>query len=398
MVINGVDMMCNAAPPESENYCAEECDKDPQDQILDSSVSRTVTMSRFCFYSCEPQGKKTGEACAELSLTEQQMAETSGGNGEDLAELKKKTGKEVDVLDVDSEKDAEAAVEPVTETKTETVEEVKEENDTMQIVADAQGKEAQASAIEARAADAEVKTKRNRMIAATAASNAVNAAKSDWTTVATLDGFESQSQTWAHISAKAAGFAADDLAGIRDAAKQAAMDAAKVATAEMQQIADEASKKAAALKAKFNPPKPKTAEAANRVVAPYNAAMGRAMGIRAQYSEKAQSLSNDAANLQKNARILAAQAAAYQAGGNTKMAGGMMARAKGMLGQAAAMDAEAQQFQAVAASITQQIPDYQFAAAAAAARATALANPAGQPPPPLPMLTQLRSSRHRRSS
>merc|ERR1719171_380932 len=175
------------------------------------------------------------------------------------------------------------------------------------------------------------------------------------------------------------------------------MDAAKAATAEMQQIADEASKKAAALKAKFNPPKPKTAEAANRVVAPYNAAMGRAMGIRAQYSEKAQSLSNDAANLQKNAKILAAQAAAYQAGGNTKMAGGMMARAKGMLGQAAAMDAEAQQFQAVAASITQQIPDYQFAAAAAAARATALANPAGQPPPPLPMLAQLRSSKHLRS-
>merc|ERR1719191_2524624 len=290
-------------------------------------------MSRFCFYSCEPQGKKTGEACKELSLTEQQMAETSGGNGEDLAELKKKTGKEVDVLDVDSEKDAEAAVEPVTETKTETVEEVEEEKENMQIVADAQGKEAQASAIEARAADAEVKTKRNRMIAATAASNAVNAAKSDWTTVATLDGFESQSQTWAHISAKAAGFAADDLAGIRDAAKQAAMDAAKVATAEMQQIADEASKKAAALKAKFNPPKPRTAEAANRVVAPYNAAMGRAMSIRAQYSEKAQSLSNDAANLQKNARILAAQAAAYQAGGNTKMAGEMMGRAKGMLGR-----------------------------------------------------------------
>merc|ERR1719379_395937 len=205
-------------------------------------------------------------------------------------------------------------------------------------------------------------------------------------------------QLWAHQAAKAQSIAAKDLEAIRQTAKQAAQEAAAEAKAEMQKLADKATKKAAALKAKFNPPKPKTAEAANRVVAPYNAAMGRAMGIRAQYSDQAQSLSNGAADLQKNARILAAQAAAYQAGGNSKMAGEMMSRAKGMLGQAAAMDAEAQQFQGVAASITQQIPDYQFAAAAAAARATAIANPAGQPPPPLPMLAQLRRSKRRQSA
>eukprot|EP00746_Dinoflagellata_sp_MGD_P106404 gnl/MRDRNA2_/MRDRNA2_44447_c0_seq1.p1 gnl/MRDRNA2_/MRDRNA2_44447_c0~~gnl/MRDRNA2_/MRDRNA2_44447_c0_seq1.p1 ORF type:complete len:443 (+),score=142.25 gnl/MRDRNA2_/MRDRNA2_44447_c0_seq1:100-1428(+) len=398
MVINGVDTMCNNAPPDSPNYCGDDCTRDAQDEILESSITREVSLSRFCFYACEPPSEKIGDTCMALSKNEQEMAETSGGNAEDLAELKQKKKGPVDMLDPDPEKAAEAAAsEPVAEEKEETPAEVEEEKDNMRIVAAAQGKEAQASAIEARAGDAEVKTKRNRMIAATAASAAVNAAKTDWTTVATLDGFEGQSALWAHISAKSAGLAAVDLAAIRDAAKQAAMEAAKAATAEMQQIADKASKKAAALKAKFNPPKPKTAEAANRVVAPYNAAMGRAMGIRAQYSDQAQSLSNGAADLQKNARILAAQAAAYQAGGNTKMAGEMMSRAKGMLGQAASMDAEAQQFQGVAASITQQIPDYQFAAAAAAARATALANPAGQPPPPLPMLTQLRRSKHRQS-
>merc|ERR1719265_1117556 len=76
----------------------------------------------------------------------------------------------------------------------------------------------------------------------------------------------------------------------------------------------------------------------------------------------------------------------------------MLSRAKGMLGQAAAMNAEAQQFQAVAQSITQQIPTYPFAAAAAANRATALANPKDQPPPPLPMLAQMHSSEQSQSN
>jgi len=398
MQINGADMMCSSFTQDSINYCGEECSRDAQDTLLTSSLSRTVSTSRVCFFSCEAPNEKAGEVCSSLTNKEEELAETSGGNGEDLAELKPKLGKKVDILDEDPDKAAQAALAPVAETPGETAAEEEEEKDNMAIVAAAQGKEAQASAIEARTADAEVKTKRNRMIAATAAADAVNAAKADWTSVATLAGHEEQAAVWAHISAKAANFAADDLAVIRGTAKQIAEEAAKAATAQMQEIADEASKKAAALKAKFNPPKPKTAEAANRVVAPYNAAMQKAMGIRAMYSEKAQALSNGAADLQKNARILAAQAAAYTAGGNGKIGGEMMGRAKGMLGQAAAMDAEAQSFQSVAASITQQIPDYQVAAAAAAARATALANPAGQPPPPLPMLTQLRSSKHRRSA
>jgi SWI/SNF-related matrix-associated actin-dependent regulator 1 of chromatin subfamily A len=421
MQINGVKLMCGNAPPDSHFYCGEECQREPTDEILESSFTRTVSLERFCFYSCEPMSEmadadadadtgaakvanqKAGEQCQELSTKEEEEAETAGGNAEDLAELKQKKRGPVDLLDPDPEKAAQAAVEEVEPEEGETPADVEEEKEYMQIVADAQGKEAQASAVEARSADAEVKTKRNRMMAATAATEAVNAAKIDFPAVATLSGFELQSKKWAHISAKSADLAAVDLQAIRAAARQAAMEAAKAATAEMQAIADEASKKAAALKAKFNPPKPKTAEAANKVVAPYNAAMGRAMGIRAQYSEQAQSLSNGAADLQKNARILAAQAAAYRAGNwlpgnNAKMADEMMSRAKGMLGQAASMDAEAQQFQSVAASITQQIPDYQFAAAAAAARATALANPAGQPPPPLPMLAQLRRSRHRQSA
>jgi len=391
-------MMCANAPEDATNYCAEECQKDSSDQILESSIGGTVALERFCFFSCEPQGEKAGEVCQDISRREAELAETSGGNGEDLAELKPKLGKPVTMLDPDPEKAAQAATAPVAEAKEEeTPEEEEEEKESMQIVADANGKEAQASAIEARTADAEVKTKRNRMIAATSASDAVNAAKADWTSVATLDGHEEQSKVWAHISAKSASLAGVDLEAIRNTAKEIAQEAAQAAVAEMQDIADKASKKAAELKAKFNPPKPKTAEAANRVVAPYNAAMSRAMGIRNAYSEQAQAASNGAFDLQKNAKILAAQAAAYQAGGNTAMAGKMMAQAKGMLGQAAAMNAEAQNFQSVAASITKSIPDYQFAAAAAAARATALANPAGQPPPPLPMLAQLRSSKHLRS-
>merc|ERR1719379_2567552 len=127
-------------------------------------------------------------------------------------------------------------------------------------------------------------------------------------------------QLWAHQAAKAQSIAAKDLEAIRQTAKQAAQEAAAEAKAEMQKLADKATKKAAALKAKFNPPKPKTAEAANRVMAPYNAAQGRALGIRQEYINSAQDMSNGAKDLQKNARILAAQAAAYQAAGNTGMA------------------------------------------------------------------------------
>jgi uncharacterized protein YjgD (DUF1641 family) len=361
-----------------------------------------VSYARYCFFNCEPPKKeaKLGDDCQAISREDQNLQETTGGNGEDLAEVKPTTGEPATILDPDPDKAAKAALEPVKEQpKEETKEEEEEEKENMQIVADAQGKEAQASAIEARTADAEVKTKRNRMLAATAATAAINADNSDFTSVAQLDGEETQSQIWTHIAAKSAGIAAQELAAIRATAAEAAGAAAKAATAEMQKIADEASKKAAALKAKFNPPKPKTAQAANLVVKPYNAAQARAMGIRNMYSEKAQELSNGAKDLQKNAGILAAQAAAYQAGGHApgmKLAPGMMARAKDMLNQAAAMDAEAQNFQGVAASITKTIPDYQLSANMAAARATALANPAGQPPIPLPMLTQLRSSKHKR--
>lgn len=386
--------MCNPPRPESQlaATCGETCTKDPQDQQLESVVGDTVEYARFCLYACVPQNQdEVGLTCMDIPKELGTKAETSGGNGEDPAEKMLAEGTPAPKPEPEAEAAEEAAAEESSGAGG--ADAAEGPKDPGRIVAAAAGKEAQAAAIEARTADAEAKTKRLRIVASSAARSAVSAARAALTTAAELTGEEEKGRIWAHQAAKSQVLAARDLEELRAAAAEAAREAGAEAAAQMQKKADEAVKEAAKLKAKFNPPKPKTAEAANRVMAPYNAAAGRALGVRQEYINKAQELSTGAADLQRNARILAAQAAAYQSAGNTGLAGKMMGQAKGMISQATALDGEAQKYQGIAATITKQIPTYQYAAAVAAIRATDIANPAGQPPPPLPMLVQLGSNR-----
>merc|ERR1711939_415725 len=116
MQVNNAEFMCSSAPPDSYHFCGEECQRDPQDQVLESSKGLTVSVGRFCFYSCEPGSKpKVGDQCAGLSAKEEEAASTSGGNAQDPAELKSKPDKMPDLLDEDPEKAAKAALEPIPE-------------------------------------------------------------------------------------------------------------------------------------------------------------------------------------------------------------------------------------------------------------------------------------------
>lgn len=251
-------------------------------------------------------------------------------------------------------------------------------------VAFASGKATIAAALEARLSAAEEQSIHMLAVSTKALQDSKDNAKGLHALSAEIQSSDLQAKIYTKTALKSLGEAKQALAEIKDLAKEAAKQAGLEAKAAMQKEADEKWAEVAKFRAKFlAPPATATiAEAAQRAAAPYYKSMQRAMNVRALYSTKAQELASTAADLQRNAAILSSQATVYRASGSP-LAPEMMTRAKGMLEDASKMSAEAQQWQTVAASITQQIPTYQVAATAAAARAAALTNPAAQPPVPV---------------
>jgi len=243
-----------------------------------------------------------------------------------------------------------------------------------------------AAATEARATSAETLAQKANAVATTSFNEAMGSAGNNRAQVVRLMSLETQARLHARAANEASKLSDAALEVIRNAAKEAAVAAGAEAAAEMQADADVATGKANALRAKFNPPPPAgPAEAANKAAAPYGAALSRAMGIQALYSDTAQNMMSTAKQLQAGAKQLSANANAYQSVGNTAGANEMLGRASAMLGQASALSAEAASYQAVAQKVNAALPAYMISAGAASARAAALANPAGQPPPPLPI-------------
>ena len=166
-------------------------------------------------------------------------------------------------------------------------------------------------------------------------------------------------------------------------ADQAAEAAATKAEAEIKDELKAAQDQATTLRLRFEAPAAVGAEAAARARKPYDAAAGRAMGIRALYSGKAQELNSAAEASQEQAKKFAAQAlASQQAGGSN--AGALYSQAQKLLDQASAQKADAEKFQVVAKGVSETLPAYEQYAGAAALRAMTLANPGQQVVPVMP--------------
>lgn len=398
--------MCGLRSAEAEGLdeatCPSQCAPDPAIALVSSSAGE-MDYNRYCFNNCKPgQTNELGAACEDLSAMEKEELRTAGGNAKDQAVLSEPE-EEAAILGPEEAPQAsdEGALEEAAQDRAD--QEAAAAVDTRagldggKIVAEAAGKQAIAAGLDARLSEAEAKS--SRLYAESTA--ALNAARSNARQIQEQSAAVRSSEVQAAIYSKSAlrslAEARKDLDGIRKVAQTAAKEAGAEAAAEMNAEADASWAKVAELRAKFEPKGPgfnSLAEAANRAAAPFYASMQRAMGVRMQYIDKAQQLAATAGDLQRNARILSTQAVQYRAAGSP-MAANMMSTAKGMLADAASMDAEAQKWQAVAQSITGQIPTYQVAAGAAAARAATLANPAGQPPPTALVQAEARRLRQR---
>lgn len=397
MMVAGSDTMCAAKPtdesiPLAAQECPVKCKPDPSYKVV-SSTAENMDYNRYCFMYCKPQTKmENSKACQDLPAETLQKLATAGGNGMDQASLTDVQGgseqdqEQPQASDEEAREEAAAADQAKSAVAAVMQQGVPDEG---VYVAEESGKSAVAAGMEARISAAESVSM--RMLAASTAALAttrkhagqINALKG------TVLSAEMQAKIYAQSAVKSLSEARKELQEIRDAAAQAAKEAGAEAAAMMNKKADEAWAKVRKFQAKFNPKGPAPmAAAANRAAAPYFAAQSKAMGIRLLYSTKAQELSQTAKDLQRNAQVLQTQAQSYAAAGS-KLAPGMMNQAKGMLADATRINGEAQQWQAVAQKITQDIPQYEVAAMAAAARAAVLANPAGQPPPPEPPMMLL---------
>lgn len=380
LVLGGDELLC-APPSPEDNKCGEQCYTDSSDVVVRTAVGNTMDYQRFCFFECKPpKDAVVGLECAALEPEDIQKVKTAGGNGLDQAAVSQ--GVPVAAA-APPAPEAEAA--PEEEEKAEAPKKDKGGQSAAAGTAADAAKEAIAAATEARASSAETAAQKANAAATTALTEAMGAASANQNQVTQLLSMETQASLHTRAAAEARKIAEAALAQIESAAKNAAVAAGAAAAAQLQADADAATAKANALRAANNPPPAVLALAGQKAAAPYGAALGKAMGIQALYGDTAQNMMATAAQLQQNARELSSNANAYQSVGNTAGATEMLGRAQAMLGQASALSSEAASYQAVAQKINKELPAYMISANIAAARAQFLANPAGQPPPPLPI-------------
>lgn len=367
--MNNVQSMCSLTPNSS---CSETCQTDSdEDEVSNMSVDTSVDMEQFCFYSCRVPDEETttyGEKCQDLSDGQKLALKREGRTGIDLATLNM-AAMEEDLYAIARSRDGSVQ---------------KEEGGHKPKKINITGRHAFAAAAEAQSA-------RSAMVAKHALTS-IEAAQRDVSVLANANADNVNTvhklQTLVEQQRAAVARAKEKtkiaLKDIEEAPAKATVAAVAEARKIMLEKAEDAETRATQIANLFNPPSSSVAsDAAAKAMAPFNNVAATSMTMQGLYSAQAQDLNNQAKRLQDDA-IKYATAATYYAHAGSAAAPRMFDMAKGMLNQAKSIDKQAQATQAIAESITENIPKWQFAGTMAGIRASAIATPT--PLPPLPVL------------
>eukprot|EP00929_Paragymnodinium_shiwhaense_P120590 TRINITY_DN92550_c0_g1_i1.p1 TRINITY_DN92550_c0_g1~~TRINITY_DN92550_c0_g1_i1.p1 ORF type:complete len:582 (-),score=153.75 TRINITY_DN92550_c0_g1_i1:33-1778(-) len=255
--------------------------------------------------------------------------------------------------------------------------------DTGALVAEAQGRFATASSLEARAAKAEVQSSRflaNSSFSLQSAKSSVlfiRKAKAEIAASAT------RAAIYAASAKQSAATAAAELAEMERIPQEAADFAAAEAEREFWAEANATALKMAQEDAMLKGPPPPAAAgpAALRAAAPYHRAMDITMDARASYDSQARRWSAQSQVLYGGAQARHVQAHELQAAGHTEAAKKTMEAAKQSLSEAVAADQKAEQLYGQAKQADEQLPRLMADADFAAQTAGEMAGVRWMPPP-----------------
>lgn len=404
--VNGQTTVCSVAADgeadsdQSSSSCPSQCTATAENSVVTNSQEGSIDTSRFCSMNCLPEKNEIGSSCRKLTDQEQAQLLTSGGNGEDPASLFMPTVTPEPAQLEDPNAPPEppqlldqqalaamlnAAPSPanVDQLLAQDKKNGQESKETGALVAQASGRNAMASGIAARVADAEALSATGRSYADSDLQKSKGEGLLVIAAQAQAQAAEVRAAIYAKSAQKAAARAQADLKEIQEIPQKAAAYAAEEAKRECCGELQELANNKAIVMARLAPPAMPVplAEAAVRAAQPYYNVMQKALSMGGLYEQSARNLQDQAQTLQEQSRTIAAQAVAYQGAGYGDMAAKLMSQAKAMLSEANTKNEQAKKDFAVAEGVRKQVPVYQANAAAASARATAIANPAGQPPP-----------------
>lgn len=254
--------------------------------------------------------------------------------------------------------------------------------DTGALVAQAEGRKAEAMATEAKAAEAEAEAAAARAKAAADVSLAQNRGDLSSQVQAQLTDSAKRAAMYAKTAAQYAKKAEKELEQIQAAPEEAAKEAANAAVQQLQQQDQMNHRVMHMLEANIVPPPlPPVPEAVGKAAEPYVAAMSRAHEMQSTFEAKASGLRFQAEMLRTGAQNMEKQKAGIEAAGDSALAKEVGATADDLLAQAAAKETAAAEESSEAQHIELMLPEYADAASQAVARATVLGQQKWMPPP-----------------
>lgn len=254
--------------------------------------------------------------------------------------------------------------------------------DTGALVAQAEGRKAEAMATEAKAAEAEAEAAAARAKAAADLSLAQNRGDMSSGIREQLIDAGKRAAQYAKTAAQYAKKAEKELEQVQAAPQEAANEAAQAAVKQLQQQDQMNHKIMHMLAVNLAPPAvPPVPFSAGRAAEPYVAAKSRAAEMQSTFEAKASSLNFQAEMLRTGAQNTAKQEAAFKAAGNDALAEEVADTTDSLLSQAAAKETAAAQETSEAQHIELMLPEYTAAAGQAVARATILGRQKWMPPP-----------------